>query len=159
MANLNISIDLTKLPGAKVMDVEGKTQTKRCVVIPIDDHVGTVCEGYLSQNPDGTPTMKSFDEVKLQVVAIEYRQKKHGISHGLKPSFSQQYQERMTEEIANAVMAESGAEGVGVVIKAKHLCMMMRGVEKQNSEMTTSAVLGSFRSDEKVRQEFLSLIG
>ena len=70
-----------------------------------------------------------------------------------------QIQERMTEEIANAVMSEADAEGVGVVIKAKHLCMMMRGVEKQNSEMTTSAVLGSFRSDEKVRQEFLSLIG
>ena len=69
-----------------------------------------------------------------------------------------QIQERLTEEIANAVMDESGAEGVGVVIKAKHLCMMMRGVEKQNSEMTTSAVLGSFRTDEKVRQEFLSLI-
>ena len=69
-----------------------------------------------------------------------------------------QIQERMTEEIADAVMAETGAEGVGVVIKAKHLCMMMRGVEKQNSEMTTSAVLGTFRTDEKVRQEFLSLI-
>lgn len=69
-----------------------------------------------------------------------------------------QIQERMTEQIADAVMTEAGAEGVGVVIRAKHLCMMMRGVEKQNSEMTTSAVLGSFRSDEKVRQEFLSLI-
>lgn len=69
-----------------------------------------------------------------------------------------QIQERMTEEIAEAVMRESGAEGVGVVIRAKHLCMMMRGVEKQNSEMTTSAVLGSFRNDEKVRQEFLSLV-
>jgi GTP cyclohydrolase I len=69
-----------------------------------------------------------------------------------------QIQERMTEEIANAIMKESGAEGVGVVIKARHLCMMMRGVEKQNSEMTTSAVLGSFRTDEKVRGEFLSLI-
>lgn len=69
-----------------------------------------------------------------------------------------QIQERMTEEIANAIMKEADAEGVGVVIKAKHLCMMMRGVEKQNSEMTTSAVLGTFRSDEKVRQEFLSLI-
>ena len=69
-----------------------------------------------------------------------------------------QIQERMTEEIANAIMAETGAEGVGVVIKAKHLCMMMRGGEKQNSEMTTSALLGSFRTDEKVRQEFLSLI-
>ena len=69
-----------------------------------------------------------------------------------------QIQERLTEEIADAVMEESGAEGVGVVIRAKHLCMMMRGVEKQNSEMTTSAVLGSFRADEKVRGEFLSLV-
>ncbi len=70
-----------------------------------------------------------------------------------------QIQERLTEEIANAVMEEAGAEGVGVVIKARHLCMSMRGVEKQNSEMVTSAVLGSFRSDEKVRQEFLSFVG
>ncbi len=69
-----------------------------------------------------------------------------------------QIQERLTEEIAHAIMTEVQAEGVGVVIKAKHLCMMMRGVEKQNSEMTTSAVLGTFRSDEKVRAEFLSLI-
>ena len=69
-----------------------------------------------------------------------------------------QIQERMTEEIANAIMTEAKAEGVGVVIRAKHFCMMMRGVEKQNSEMVTSAVLGTFRSDEKVRQEFLSLI-
>jgi len=69
-----------------------------------------------------------------------------------------QIQERLTEEIANAIMTEAKAEGVGVVIRAKHLCMMMRGVEKQNSEMVTSAVLGTFRSDEKVRQEFLSLI-
>ena len=69
-----------------------------------------------------------------------------------------QIQERLTEEIADAIMKETGAEGVGVVINAKHLCMMMRGVEKQNSSMTTSAVLGTFRTDEKVRQEFLSLI-
>ena len=69
-----------------------------------------------------------------------------------------QIQERLTEQIADAVMKEAGAEGVGVVIRAKHLCMMMRGVEKQNSEMVTSAVLGSFRSDEKVRGEFLSLV-
>ena len=69
-----------------------------------------------------------------------------------------QIQERMTEEIADAVMREAGAEGVGVVIRAKHLCMMMRGVEKQNSEMVTSAVLGSFMADEKVRGEFLSLV-
>jgi len=69
-----------------------------------------------------------------------------------------QIQERMTEEIASAVMAETGAEGVGVVINARHLCMSMRGVEKQNSVMTTSAVLGSFRNDAKVREEFLSLV-
>ena len=69
-----------------------------------------------------------------------------------------QIQERLTEEIAHAIMSEAKAEGVGVVIKEKHLCMMMRGVEKQNSETVTSAVLGTFRSDEKVRQEFLSLI-
>jgi GTP cyclohydrolase I len=69
-----------------------------------------------------------------------------------------QIQERLTEEIADAVMRETGAEGVGVVIQAKHLCMMMRGVEKQNSEMTTSAVLGSFLNDPAVRQEFMSLV-
>ena len=69
-----------------------------------------------------------------------------------------QIQERLTEQVAEAIQEAAKAEGVGVVFKCKHLCMMMRGVEKQNSEMVTSAMLGSFRSDEKVRQEFLSLI-
>lgn len=69
-----------------------------------------------------------------------------------------QIQERLTEQIAGEIMGEAKAEGVGVVIRAKHLCMMMRGVEKQNSEMVTSAVLGSFRADERVRAEFLSLV-
>ncbi len=69
-----------------------------------------------------------------------------------------QIQERLTEQIAGEIMNEAKAEGVGVVIRAKHLCMMMRGVEKQNSEMVTSAVLGSFRADERVRAEFLSLV-
>ncbi len=70
-----------------------------------------------------------------------------------------QIQERLTEQVADAICDAVGAEGVGVVFKCRHLCMMMRGVEKQNSEMVTSAMLGSFREDEKVRQEFLSLIG
>jgi GTP cyclohydrolase I len=69
-----------------------------------------------------------------------------------------QIQECLTEQVAQAVMDAVDAEGVGVVFKCRHLCMMMRGVEKQNSEMITSAMLGSFRADEKVRQEFLSLI-
>ncbi len=69
-----------------------------------------------------------------------------------------QIQERLTEQIAVAVQEAVGAEGVGVVMECRHLCMMMRGVEKQNSVMTTSAVLGSFRTDEKVRGEFLSLV-
>ena len=68
-----------------------------------------------------------------------------------------QIQERLTQQIASYIKEKVDAEGVGVVMECHHLCMMMRGVEKQNSEMTTSAVLGSFRSDEKVRQEFLSL--
>ncbi|NSW56604.1 MAG: GTP cyclohydrolase I FolE [Armatimonadetes bacterium] len=70
-----------------------------------------------------------------------------------------QIQERLTEQIARAIMDSINAEGVGVIIEAKHLCMMMRGVEKQNSMMTTSSVLGSFHDDEATRAEFLSLIG
>lgn len=69
-----------------------------------------------------------------------------------------QVQERLTEQIANALMEEVKAEGVGVVMECRHLCMMMRGVEKQNSVMTTSVVLGSFRRDNATRQEFMTLI-
>jgi len=68
-----------------------------------------------------------------------------------------QVQERLTKEIAETVRETTGASGVGVIIEAKHLCMMMRGVEKQNSVMTTSVMLGSFRSDRRTRSEFLSL--
>lgn len=70
-----------------------------------------------------------------------------------------QIQERLTAQVAQEVMQAVGAEGVGVVIEARHLCMMMRGVEKQNSIMTTSSVLGSFRAEIATREEFLSLIG
>jgi len=70
-----------------------------------------------------------------------------------------QIQERLTEELASAVLEAVKADGVGVVIEAQHLCMMMRGVEKQNSLMTTSAVLGSFRRSIATRTEFLTLIG
>ena len=62
-------------------------------------------------------------------------------------------------ETDKAIMELVGAKGVGVMIEAKHLCMMMRGVEKQNSEMITSSVLGTFRESEATRDEFLALIG
>ncbi len=68
-----------------------------------------------------------------------------------------QIQERLTDEIAEAIMNASGAEGVGVVMECRHLCMMMRGVEKQNAVMRTSALLGSFRDDMAVRSEFMNL--
>jgi GTP cyclohydrolase IA len=69
-----------------------------------------------------------------------------------------QIQERLTEQVSHAVMDATGAEGVGVVIEARHLCMMMRGVQKQNSMMLTSSVLGSFRANASTRHEFLSLV-
>ncbi len=69
-----------------------------------------------------------------------------------------QIQENMTEQIAQAVETVTGARGVGVIIEAKHLCMMMRGVEKQNSIMKTSMMLGSFRTDHRTRAEFLTLV-
>ncbi|MFU8779951.1 MAG: GTP cyclohydrolase I FolE [Kiritimatiellia bacterium] len=69
-----------------------------------------------------------------------------------------QIQERLTQQIAKAVKDAIEADGVGVVMECRHMCMMMRGVEKQNSVMTTSAVLGSFRSDPATRAEFNNLI-
>ena len=70
-----------------------------------------------------------------------------------------QLQERLTEQISQEVMESIGAVGVGVMIEARHLCMMMRGVEKQNSIMITSSVLGTFRESVATREEFLALIG
>ena len=69
-----------------------------------------------------------------------------------------QVQENLTKQIAQTLMDVTNAVGVGVVIEAQHLCMMMRGVEKQNSIMKTSCVLGSFRSAEGTRKEFLSMV-
>lgn len=69
-----------------------------------------------------------------------------------------QIQERLTAQIAREVKDSVDAEGVGVVMECRHLCMSMRGVEKQNSIMTTSSVLGSFHDEEATRLEFLNLI-
>ncbi len=69
-----------------------------------------------------------------------------------------QVQENLTRQIAETLMEQIGAKGIGVVIEARHLCMMMRGVEKQNSIMKTSCMLGLFRKESSTRAEFLSLI-
>ncbi len=69
-----------------------------------------------------------------------------------------QIQERLTEQVAGAIQEALRPRGVGVVVEAYHLCMMMRGVEKQNSKTITSAVRGTFRSDQRTRDEFLRLV-
>ena len=69
-----------------------------------------------------------------------------------------QIQENLTNEIANCIVEKTEAAGAGVIIEAQHMCMMMRGVEKQNSTMTTSCMLGAFRNSQSTRSEFLSLV-
>jgi len=69
-----------------------------------------------------------------------------------------QIQENLTNDIARCIVDKTGAAGAGVIIEAQHMCMMMRGVEKQNSVMTTSCMLGAFRNSQSTRNEFLSLI-
>jgi GTP cyclohydrolase IA len=69
-----------------------------------------------------------------------------------------QIQERMTYEIAQSIEEKISPEGVGVIIEARHLCMQMRGVEKQHGQAVTSAMLGSFRHNKQTRDEFLSLV-
>ena len=69
-----------------------------------------------------------------------------------------QIQENLTNQIATTLVEQTGASGAAVIIEAKHMCMMMRGVEKQNSTMTTSCMLGAFRKSQTTRAEFLSLI-
>ena len=69
-----------------------------------------------------------------------------------------QIQESLTTQIAQTIMDVTDASGVGVIIEARHMCMMMRGVEKQNSIMKTSAMLGSFRESQATRDEFLQIL-
>src|SRR3981081_588726 len=127
------------------------SQTTSSMVIVKDIEVYSLCEhhmlpffgrchiGYI---PDG----KVFGVSKLARVVDMFSRRL-------------QLQERLTEEISQVVMEEIGAKGVGVMIEARHLCMMMRGVEKQNSTMATSSVLGVFRDHLATREEFLTLVG
>ncbi|MDQ3026559.1 MAG: GTP cyclohydrolase I FolE [Pseudomonadota bacterium] len=127
------------------------TQDTSSMVIVKDIEVYSMCEhhmlpffgrchiGYI---PDG----KVFGVSKLARIVDMYARRL-------------QLQERLTEQISRVVMDEIGAKGVGVMIEARHLCMMMRGVEKQNSTMVTSSVLGVFREHLATREEFLTLVG
>jgi GTP cyclohydrolase IA len=127
------------------------TQDTSSMVIVKDIEVYSMCEhhmlpffgrchiGYI---PDG----KVFGVSKLARLVDMYARRL-------------QLQERLTEQISRVVMDEIGAKGVGVMIEARHLCMMMRGVEKQNSIMVTSSVLGVFREQVATREEFLMLVG
>ncbi len=136
---------------AKVINGAVFTQTTNSMVIVKNIEVYSMCEhhmlpfygrchiGYL-------PTGKVFGVSKLARLVDMFARRL-------------QLQERLTEQVSQAIMETIGATGVGVMIEARHLCMMMRGVEKQNSVMVTSSVLGSFRESQATREEFLSLIG
>ena len=127
------------------------TQTTSSMVIVKDIEVYSLCEHHMLPffgrcHIGYIPNGKVFGVSKLARLVDMFARRL-------------QLQERLTEEISQVVMDEVGAKGVGVMIEARHLCMMMRGVEKQNSTMVTSSVLGVFREHLATREEFLNLVG
>jgi GTP cyclohydrolase I len=126
------------------------TQESKNMIIARDIEVYSLCEHHLLPffgrcHIGYIPREKVFGVSKLARVVDMYARRL-------------QLQERLTEQIAHAIMDSVSAEGVGVIIEARHLCMMMRGVEKQNSLMLTSSLQGSFHGAAPTRAEFLSLI-
>jgi GTP cyclohydrolase IA len=127
------------------------TQTTNSMVIVKNIEVYSLCEHHLLPffgrcHIGYIPTGKVFGVSKLARLVDMFARRL-------------QLQERLTEQVSQAIMDKIGAKGVGVMMEARHLCMMMRGVEKQNSVMVTSSVLGTFRESQATREEFLSLIG
>jgi GTP cyclohydrolase IA len=127
------------------------TQATNSMVIVKNIEVYSLCEHHLLPffgrcHIGYIPTGKVFGVSKLARLVDMYARRL-------------QLQERLTEQISQAIMDNIGAKGVGVMMEARHLCMMMRGVEKQNSVMVTSSVLGTFRESQATREEFLSLVG
>jgi GTP cyclohydrolase I len=127
------------------------TQTTNSMVIVKNIEVYSLCEHHMLPffgrcHIGYIPTGRVFGVSKLARLVDMYARRL-------------QLQERLTEQVSQAVMESIDARGVGVMIEAYHLCMMMRGVEKQNSVMVTSSVLGTFRESQATREEFLSLIG
>jgi GTP cyclohydrolase I len=126
------------------------TQTTGGMVIVKDIEVYSLCEHHMLPffgrcHIGYIPSGKVFGVSKLARIVDVFARRL-------------QLQERLTEQVSKVVMEEVGAKGVGVMIEARHLCMMMRGVEKQNSTMITSSVLGVFRDNLATREEFLSLV-
>ncbi len=127
------------------------TQTASSMVIVKDIELYSLCEHHMLPffgrcHIGYIPNGKVFGVSKLARLVDVYARRL-------------QLQERLTEQISQVVMESINAKGVGVMIEARHLCMMMRGVEKQNSTMLTSSVLGVFREHLATREEFLSLVG
>ena len=127
------------------------TQSTNSMVIVKNIEVYSLCEHHLLPffgrcHVGYIPTGKVFGVSKLARLVDMYARRL-------------QLQERLTEQVSQAIMERVGAKGVGVMMEARHLCMMMRGVEKQNSVMVTSSVLGTFRESQATREEFLSLVG
>jgi GTP cyclohydrolase I len=127
------------------------TQTTNSMVIVKDIELYSMCEHHMLPffgrcHIGYIPTGKVFGVSKLARLVDMYARRL-------------QLQERLTEQVSQAIMETIGATGVGVMIEARHLCMMMRGVEKQNSVMVTSSVLGTFRESQATREEFLALVG
>jgi GTP cyclohydrolase I len=127
------------------------TQTTSSMVIVKDIELYSLCEHHMLPffgrcHIGYIPNGKVFGVSKLARLVDVYARRL-------------QLQERLTEQISQVVMESVDAKGVGVMIEARHLCMMMRGVEKQNSTMITSSVLGVFREHLATREEFLSLVG
>jgi GTP cyclohydrolase IA len=127
------------------------TQETSSMIIVKDIEIYSLCEHHMLPffgkcHIGYIPNGKVFGVSKLARLADMYARRL-------------QIQERLTEQISHAVQDSIHAVGVGVMIEARHLCMMMRGVEKQNSMMVSSSLLGSFRTNASTRHEFLSLLG
>ena len=138
--------DLTTLVNGAIF-----TQTTNSMVIVKNIEVYSLCEHHMLPffgrcHIGYIPTGRVFGVSKLARLVDMYARRL-------------QLQERLTEQISQAVFETIDAKGVGVMIEARHLCMMMRGVEKQNSVMLTSSVLGVFRDQLATREEFLALAG
>lgn len=98
LSNFNIEIDLLKLKGAKVQDIRGRSETRRCIVIPIDNETGTVKDSYYTRNERGELITVPLESVTLRLTAFELRDKSRGNSHLIKPAFSRQVNELMTDK-------------------------------------------------------------